>query len=705
MRVRYHVAAFVVLALIAPLVALGASDDSRPDRYTAAISPTAVLPSQSGLYEVDLKNQPRSPDSASAAEIEIPTGFSIDSSPVATASCPAATTWDAILDAGNSKIVATAPTGGALCPGGTLTVSFSATAPSAEDVYTWATKLSGASGTFELNDPFPVTVVDGTPPDTSIDAAPPDPTGIASASLSFSGDDGSGTGVAGFDCQLDGAGFAPCTSPRVYPSLLDGSHTFEVRAHDGVGNTDATPATVEWTVDTTAPETTIDAHPPDPSGVGSASFSFSGDDGSGTGVTGFDCELDGAGFAPCASPQVYPSLPDGTHTFEVRAHDAVGNADPAPASVTWLIDTVHPVVTLSEKPPALTNRTSATFGFSSSKPNSTFECRLDDATFASCASPRAYDQLGDGSHTFAVRATALGSTGPTTTYSWAIDTTPPETAITTGPPTTSNSASAGFAFTSSEGGSTFLCSLDSEGFTPCASPKTYDGLGDGDHTFRARAVDAAGNVDASPASYTWRISTVGPETVDHTPPGDVVSLRRAVGYGMLKLVWARPADTDFDHVAVLVSTNSKSPAGAVVYQGPASAYTARHFRNGVYYRYRVVSYDHARNASRGVSIVVPPSALLRAPRDGSTVRRPPSLVWVAVPKATFYNVQLYRGGRKVFSAWPNHAQLGLARTWSYAGRRFVLERGVYKWYVWPAFGPRTKFRYGQLLGQGTFTFR
>jgi hypothetical protein len=473
-------------------------------------------------------------------------------------------------------------------------------------------------------------------------------------------------------------------------------------ASDSFARTGPSPATV---VDGTPPDTSVDAAPPDPSGVGSASFSFSGDDGSGTGVAGFECALDGSGFAPCTSPQAYASLPDGSHTFEVRAHDAVGNVDPTAASLSWLIDTVHPVVTLSEEPPQLTNRRSAGFGFSSSKPDSSFECRLDDAAFTACESPVVYDQLGDGSHTFAVRATALGNTGPTTTYSWTVDSVAPETTITVGPPATTSSPAAGFAFTSSEGGSTFLCSLDSEGFAPCTSPKTYGGLGDGVHTFRVQAVDQAGNADATPASYPWRISQVGPETGDHVPPGDVLNLKRAIGYGTLRLAWTRPADSDFDHVVVLVSTNARSPAGAVVYQGSASTYTAPHFRNGVYYRYLVVSYDHALNASRGVSVVVPASALLRAPRDGSTVRRPPNLAWAAVPNATFYNVQLYRGGRKVFSAWPDRAQLGLGRRWSYAGRRFALAKGAYTWYVWPAFGPRKKFRYGQLLGRGAFTFR
>ena len=220
-----------------------------------------------------------------------------------------------------------------------------------------------------------------------------------------------------------------------------------------------------------------------------------------------------------------------------------------------------------------------------------------------------------------------------------------------------------------------------------------------------QAVDAAGNADATSASYAWTISEVGPATADHTPPGDVGHLKRSVAYGLLKLTWTSPPDGDFDHVTVLVSTSAKRAAGVVAYQGPASTYTERRFKNGLYYRYVVVSYDHSGNASHGIATVVPASALLRSPRDGATVRKPPSLVWTAVPKATFYNVQLYNRGRKVLSAWPTAAKLALAQKWSYAGRRFKLERGAYQWYVWPAFGPRSKFRYGQLLGQGTFRFR
>jgi hypothetical protein len=457
-------------------------------------------------------------------------------------------------------------------------------------------------------------------------------------------------------------------------------------------------------VDATAPETTIDSHPSNPSPLDTASFAFSGDDGAGSGIASFECDLDGAGFLPCPNPTAYGGLADGSHTFQVRAIDMLDHIDASPASFSWIIDTVNPVVTIGSGPSSLTNQTTASFTFSSSKPSSTYECKLDGADFTQCSSPRLYTGLDDGSHVFTVRATAI-TTGPPTTYGWTVDTVPPETTIASGPPSASNSASANFIFTSGEVGSTFACSLDASGITPCVSPISYSGLGDGAHTFRVEAVDAAGNADATPATYSWQITGVGPATIDRTPPGNVKRLKRNVGYRSLKLSWSRPSDSDFDHVEVFVSTSAKSLPRTPVYRGKASRYTNKRFKNGSYYRYAVVSYDHTGNASRGSAAVVPPSILLRSPRDGRSVRLPPLLVWTRVSKATFYNVQLYHGAQKVLSAWPNSAKLKLSRNWGFEGRRVRLKKGSYRWYVWPGFGPRSKARYGQLLGQSGFRVR
>ena len=90
------------------------------------------------------------------------------------------------------------------------------------------------------------TVPDTTPPDTTIDSGPPDPSDTGSATFTFSGTD-SGSGVAAFECKLDAATFAACTSPQSYSGLAAGSHTFQVRAVDAAGNVDPTPATYTWT--------------------------------------------------------------------------------------------------------------------------------------------------------------------------------------------------------------------------------------------------------------------------------------------------------------------------------------------------------------------------------------------------------------------------------------------------------------------------
>lgn len=87
------------------------------------------------------------------------------------------------------------------------------------------------------------------------------------------------------------------------------------------------------------------------------------------------------------------------------------------------------------------------------------------------------------------------------------------------------------------------------------------------------------------------------------------------------------------------------------------------------------------------------------------MKQPPLLVWAAVPHATYYNVQVYRDGRKLLTLWPNHAKLRLTQRWLYQGRQFRLGRGAYTWWVWPGFGPRVKGTYGHLLGTATFAVR
>jgi hypothetical protein len=84
---------------------------------------------------------------------------------------------------------------------------------------------------------------DTTRPKTSITSGPSGTVADTSATFTFSA-----TEPSTFHCRLDGAAFAPCTSPVAFTGLAPTSHTFQVAAIDGSYNRDMSPAERSWTV-------------------------------------------------------------------------------------------------------------------------------------------------------------------------------------------------------------------------------------------------------------------------------------------------------------------------------------------------------------------------------------------------------------------------------------------------------------------------
>lgn len=64
-----------------------------------------------------------------------------------------------------------------------------------------------------------------------------------------------------------------------------------------------------------------------------------------------------------------------------------------------------------------------------------------------------------------------------------------------------------FTFSSDTGGATFECALDAGTYAACSSPKSYEGLTEGSHTFKVRAVKG-GFVDSTPAERTVEVKEV-----------------------------------------------------------------------------------------------------------------------------------------------------------------------------------------------------
>ena len=339
--------------------------------------------------------------------------------------------------------------------------------------------------------------VDTVAPDTAITAAPPVLDNAAAPALTFEGSDDQG--AVTLECALDDAAFAACSSPATLSALTDGSHTFHVRAIDGAGNIDPTPATATWTLDSRAPDTMIVTGPAAGAFTkGAVSFELASPD---SPVT-FECALDDAAFAACTSPQAYTGLAEGPHTFAARALDAAGLADPSPATRAWTVDTTAPAVTITSGPPALTNNRTPSFGFTVTGAT-TIECQVDTGAFAACSSPFTTAMLADGSHAFVVRGTDAAGNTASQRRTFAVDATPPVVAIDDAPPALWPVNYFDLKFHTTDATASLTCARDGAAFTPCASPLTITTAYNVPSSFAVRATDAAGNVTTTaPVSWT-----------------------------------------------------------------------------------------------------------------------------------------------------------------------------------------------------------
>ncbi len=225
------------------------------------------------------------------------------------------------------------------------------------------------------------------------------------------------------------------------------------------------------------------------------------------------------------------------------------------------------------------------------------------------------------------------------------------------------------------------------GISSCTSAM-YGGPDSPAATISGSCTDNAGKTaDAISAPFPY----------DATPPPLYASTDPADGSVTLRWLVAGPLSS----FEIARSPGLHGPGASVIDSSDQSTYRDTRVRDGIRYRYTLIARDQAGNASVR-TIDATPGPRLLAPASGAAVSTPPRLEWTPVRHATYYNVQLYRGG-KILSAWPTRATLPLARSWSFGNRRFRLKPGRYRWYVWPGFGARRSDRYGRLIGTGSFT--
>lgn len=132
----------------------------------------------------------------------------------------------------------------ALGTGASFTGSFTAPQQAIGNISVRVLGFPSCSASTRWTASTPTPPRDETPPQTKIKSGPSGKTDSRKAKFKFA----SSESGSRFQCKLDGKAWGSCRSPKTYKRLKPGKHTFRVRATDGAGNTDPSPAKRSWRV-------------------------------------------------------------------------------------------------------------------------------------------------------------------------------------------------------------------------------------------------------------------------------------------------------------------------------------------------------------------------------------------------------------------------------------------------------------------------
>jgi hypothetical protein len=574
-----------------------------------------------------------------------------------------------------------------------------------------ATDAHGKTGSSSFN--VDITLVDNTPPVLS--GGPAD---ISTTTESPSGKVINYTKPTAND-NIDGPLSVSCTTE---PGLFPVGHTDVVcSATDTHGNTGSAPFKVDIAlVDTTKPVLSSV-----PAGIAENTEVTTGKVISYTAPTAND-NLDGPLGVTC-TPASGTNFVVGSTPVTCSATDTHGNKGEATFNVViTLIDITKPV--LSNVPADITTEANGPSGSQVSFIPPTAVDNLDGPIAGVPCTPQSGSTFPLGQTTVTCSATDThGNTGTATFKVKVVDTTPP-TLIPPGDTSVYATTDSG-SDPLDEGpisrfvhGSHASDIVDPNPLVTADQPVFFVV---GTTTVTFTATDASGNKTSAKARLTV-LPKPAPGTTppplpppkENKPPGPVTNVQAKGGDGRAIFKWTNPTDPDFDHTEITRTTSVTSSAatGTVVYSGKGTTYTDKGLQNGNQYRYVLVSVDKNGNKSAGVAIVVvPKKAFLKTPADGARLKQlPKRFVWLADPKAAYYNLQLYVGGTllfkstaaanptKILSTWTTAPFLDFKSPWKWEGRSYKMTKGVYTWYVWPGYGAREAAKYGPLMGSATF---
>jgi hypothetical protein len=146
------------------------------------------------------------------------------------------------------------------------------------------------------------------------------------------------------------------------------------------------------------------------------------------------------------------------------------------------------------------------------------------------------------------------------------------------------------------------------------------------------------------------------------PPADVSSAKGVLRGLVVLLSWKLPSDPDLERIEIMRTPGRGKAEQSVVYKGKGTSFRDQNVGVGRQYRYLILAYDKKGNHGVGVPVVVTVKLnLLLAPGDGAKVKRAPLLKWRKTARATYYNVQVYRGKQKGRRGATRERRFGCAR--------------------------------------------
>lgn len=314
----------------------------------------------------------------------------------------------------------------------------------------------------------------------------------------------------------------------------------------------------------TPPTLVISEAPPALSNLRSFDFKFSAKTSPAANLQFISCTLDGGPAQSCTNGFTALDLADGDHILKVKAQDSLGHSSDEVVYL-WKIDATKPIVTINQKPAAVTGVTSVSFAFSGNEAAS-FLCAMNAEAMAPCTSP-VMRTLVEGTHSFKIQAVDTAkNASELVTSSFKVDLTAPALNILTKPAVLVGTNTASFTFSGTDDGMTisvFSCKLDNQVAAACnAGSMNYTNLSEGSHTFALSGQDSAGNMSTA-ISYTWAVDLTAPSApvVNADVPASTKNTAATFMFSSTDLNGIKSYECQIDAGAFALCTSPKTYSG------------------------------------------------------------------------------------------------------------------------------------------------